>query len=161
MFKFGAPSGAVVVLLLLAVTAQAEEKEPSAVVELGVAGEWGLPNGGSIGPAAAVDFTPIKNWLEIEAGVSPLFSGGHADWGADLLFKKSFDLSNTVEFEPGIGPEWSSGGKISGEVAFEFMIWPSPERKYGYFVEPSYSYSFTSGHQQSFGVSVGLLIGIP
>jgi hypothetical protein len=59
---------------LIAVTAQAEEKEPSAVIELGAAAEWGLPSGGSgFGPTAAVEFTPIKNWLEIEAGVTPLF----------------------------------------------------------------------------------------
>jgi hypothetical protein len=140
--------------------AQAEEKEPTAVVEIGGAGEWNLAGGSSFGPSAAVEFSPIKNFL-LEVGVAPLFSGGHAEWGTDFLFKKSFDLSSTVEFEPGIGPEWSSGGKIAGEVSFEFMIWPSPERKFGYFLEPSYSYSFSSGHEQSLGMTVGLLIAIP
>ena len=92
---------------------------------------------------------------------SPLFSGGHADWGTDPLFKKPFDLSDTVEFEPGIGPAWSSGGKITGAVVFDFMFWPSPERKFGYFVEPSYSYTFSEDHEQSLGLSVGLLVAIP
>ncbi len=29
---------------------------------------------------------------------------------------------------------------------------------YGWFVEPSYSYSFSQGHEQSSGVSAGTLI---
>ncbi len=153
--------GFIAALLLFAGTPLAEDKEPSAVVEIGGVGEWGLGGGFSFGPAVAIEVTPIKNWLEIEAGVAPLFGGGHADWGTDLLFKKPFELSNTVEFEPGIGPEWSSGGKIAGQVAFDFMIWPSPERKFGWFLEPSYSYSFSKDHEQSLGVSIGPLIAIP
>ncbi len=140
--------------------AQAEEKEPIAVVELGGAAEWGLGGGSGFGPSAAVEFSPIKNLL-LEAGVAPLFCGGHAEWDADLLVKKSFALSKTVEFEPGVGPAWSSDGKIAGEVSFQFMIWPLPERKFGYFVESSYSYSFSNGHEQSLGMNVGLLIAIP
>jgi hypothetical protein len=94
--------GFVVALSLFAGTALADEKEPFAVVELGAAGEWALPSGGSgFGPTAAVEFTPIKNWLEIEAGVATLFSQGQTEWDTDFLFKKPFDLSPTVEFEPG------------------------------------------------------------
>jgi hypothetical protein len=52
----------------------AEEKEPTAIVELGAAGEWDFPSG-KFGPTAAVEFSPIKDWLEIEAGVSTMFSG--------------------------------------------------------------------------------------
>jgi hypothetical protein len=153
--------GFIAALLLFAGTALAEDKEPSAVVELGGAGEWGLPNGGSrFGPTAAVEFTPIKNWLEIEAGVTPLFGGGHTNWGTDFLFKKPFTLSNSVEFEPGLGPQWSSG-KIASAIAFDFMFWPSPDRKIGWFLEPSYSYTFSKDHEQSLGMSVGLLIAIP
>jgi hypothetical protein len=88
---------AAALLLLFAGTALAEEKDPFAVVELGAAGEWGLPNGGSsFGPTAAVEFTPIKNWLEIEAGVTSLFGRGQTEWDTDFLFKKPFDLSPTV-----------------------------------------------------------------
>jgi hypothetical protein len=82
----------------------------------------------------------------------------------DLLFKKPFTLSDTVEFMVGVGPEWTytSGGvgKVSTEVALDFMFWPWPDRKFGWFVEPSCSYSVSSGHEQSLGVSVGLLIPI-
>jgi hypothetical protein len=150
--------------LLFAANVQAQEKEPSAIVEIGGAGGWGLPGSSSFGPSAAVEFTPIKNWLEIEGGVSTLFGGGKTEWSTDLLFKKPFTLSNQVEFMVGVGPEWTfsrDGTKIAGEVAADFMFWPTPDRKYGWFVEPSYSYSFSQGHEQSLGVSVGLLIAIP
>jgi hypothetical protein len=158
--------GLAAVLLSFAEASQAEEKEPLAIVEIGGAGEWGLRDGGSsFGPAAAVEFTPIKDWLEIEVGTSLLFSGGHAEWDTDLLFKKPFTLSDKVEFMIGVGPEWTytagGAGRIGGEAALDFMFWPRPERKFGWFVEPSYSYSFAGGHEQSLGVSVGLLIAIP
>jgi hypothetical protein len=143
---------------------QAQEKEPSAIVEIGGAGEWGLPGSFSFGPSAAVEFTPIRNWLEIEGGVSTLFGGGKTEWSTDLLFKKPFTLSDQVEFMVGVGPEWTfsrDGTKIAGEVAADFMFWPTPDRRYGWFVEPSYSYSFSQGHELSLSVSVGLLIAIP
>ena len=57
------------------------------------------------GPTVAVEVTPLKNWLEIEAGVTPLFSNGHTELDTDLLFKKPFTLSNAVEFMLGVGPE--------------------------------------------------------
>jgi hypothetical protein len=94
----------------------------------------------------------------------PLSGGGHTEWDTDLLFKKPFTLSDTVEFMVGVGPErtYTSGGmgKIGAEVALDFMFWPWPDRKFGWFVEPSYSYSLSGGHEQSLGVSVGLLIPI-
>lgn len=151
-------------LLLFAGQAHAEEKEPSAIVEIGGAGEWGLPGVSSFGPSAAVEFTPIKDWLEIEAGVSPLFGGGQTEWSTDLLFKKPFTISDKVEFMVGVGPEWTfsrDGTKIAGEAALDFMFWPTPDRKYGWFLEPGYSYSFSQGHEQSLGVTLGLLIPIP
>jgi hypothetical protein len=150
-------------ILLARMAYAAEEKEPTAIIELGGAGEWDFPKG-KIGPTAAVEFTPIKDWLEIEAGASTLFSGGRPEWTTDLLFKKPFTLSDKVEFMIGVGPEWTfsrEGTKIAGEVAADFMFWPTPDRKYGWFLEPSYSYSFSKDHEQSLGVSVGLLIPIP
>jgi hypothetical protein len=148
---------------LFAGAAQAEEKEPTAIIEIGGSGEWDFPNS-KFGPTAAVEFTPIKNWLEIEAGVSTIFGSGQTEWSTDLLFKKPFTLSDKVEFMIGVGPQWTfsrDGTKISGEVALDFMFWPTPDRKFGWFLEPSYSYSFSRGHEQSLGTSVGLLIPIP
>ncbi len=164
MFRNGGAAGPLAALLLFVGTAQAEEKEPIAIVEIGGAGDWGLSGSSSFGPSAAVEFTPIKGWLEIEAGVAPLFGGGNTEWDTDLLFKKPFTLSNTVEFMVGVGPEWMftrERANFAGEAALDFMFWPLPERKVGWFLEPSYSYSFSSGHEQSLGVSVGLLIAIP
>jgi hypothetical protein len=155
-------------LLLFAGEAQAadKDKEPVAVVEIGGAGEWSLQNGGaSLGPSIAVEVEPIKQWLELEAGFTPLLSKGNSpEWSTDLLFKKPFTLSKTVEFMVGAGPEWSytdRGSKIAAEFALDFMFWPWPELRLGWFLEPTYSYSFSKGHEQTTAVSVGLLIPIP
>jgi hypothetical protein len=150
--------------LLVAANAQAEDKEPIAIVELGASGEWGLPGSSSFGPSIAVEFTPIKDWLEIEVGLGPMFHGGRTEWDTDILFKKPFTLSDKVEFMVGIGPKWTfspEGTKLAGEFALEFMFWPTSDRKYGWFFEPTYSYAFSSGHEQSLGATVGLLIPIP
>jgi hypothetical protein len=160
--------GQALVLLLIAGEALGEDKEPLAIFELGAAREWGLNSGSSsFGPTAAVEFTPIKNWLEIETGVQTLFNHRQTEWDTDFVFKKPFNLSPTVEFEPGIGPVWIrtvGGGRttdaVAAEVVADFMFWPTPDRKLGWFLEPSYTYSFGRGHEQSFGVSTGLLIPI-
>jgi hypothetical protein len=153
------------VLLLLAGAAHAEdkEKEPSAIIELGGAGEWSLRDGGfGLGPTAAVEVTPFKDWLEIEAGLTSLFSSGRPEWSTDLLFKKPFTLSKTVEFMVGVGPEWNlTTGKVAAEFALDFMFWPTPDRKFGWFLEPTYSYALSKDHEQSLSVSIGLLIAIP
>ena len=46
-------------------------------------------------------------------------------------------------------------------VVLDFMFWPWPERKFGWFFEPTYTYSFSKDHEKSLAVSVGLLIAIP
>jgi hypothetical protein len=106
--------------------ALAEDKEPTAVVELGAAGEWSLSNAdASFGPAAAIEFTPVKNWLEIEPGVASLFSRGQTKWDTDVLFKKPFELSSTVQLEPGIGPQWIhtiGAGRTTDAIAAEAVL---------------------------------------
>jgi hypothetical protein len=154
----------IVAPLLFVANAQAEDKEPTAIVELGAGAEWGVPGASSVGPSAAIEFTPIKDWLEIEGGVGPKFQGGLTEWDTDLLFKKPFTLSDQVEFMVGVGPQWTfspEGTKIAGEFALDFMFWPTSDRRYGWFLEPTYSYSFSRGHEQSLGATVGLLIPIP
>jgi hypothetical protein len=37
----------------------------------------------------------------------------------------------------------------------------SAKHRFGWYVEPSYDYSFGRGHEQSLGVSGGLLIAMP
>jgi hypothetical protein len=147
------------------VRAEEKEKEPLAILELGGTGEWAPSGGSSFGPSAAVEFEPIKNWLEIEIGTGPLFGRGHTEWSTDVLFKKPFTLSDKVEFMVGAGPQWSQPfngtGNLGAEFALDFMFWPTRDRKYGWFIEPTYSYSFGSEHEQSLGVTLGLLISIP
>jgi hypothetical protein len=144
------------------------DKDPAAIAELGTAAGHSLTGGGTgYGPAFAVEVTPIDRWLELEAGVTPLFSSHSTEWDADLLFKKPWTLSEKAEVMVGAGPEWihtSEQGKKTDwpgiEVALDFMFWPSGKHKFGWYIEPVYDYSFGRGHEQSIGVSGGLLIGI-
>jgi hypothetical protein len=171
MIRCAALTGTIAAVLLFIGNAQAEDKakESFAEIEIGGTGEWGFSGGGaSFGPTGAIEVTPIENWLEIEAGVSPLFGRGQTEWDTELIFKKPWTLSKTVDFMFGVGPEWrhtSASGQppesIAGEVVFDFQFWPWPERKLGWFVEPAYGYSFSKDHEQSLGVNVGLLIPIP
>src|ERR1017187_7383506 len=105
---------------------QAEETEPAAIIEIGGAGEWALIHGTpSYGPNVAVEVTPIKEWLEIEAGVTPFFSRGQTEWDTDLIFKKPYTLSKTAEFMLGVGPEWAhtiSSRKSTNSVAGEAVL---------------------------------------
>ena len=169
-------------LLLLLLTRQAssqassnhpqkagEDKDPIAIVELGATTSWNFSGGAAtFAPNLAAEVTPIENWLEIEAGVSPFYTHKSTEWDTDLLFKKPWTISRKAEFMLGVGPEWVHVGQngkvtnsISGEVAGDFMFWPSGKHRFGWFLEPAYDYSFAGGHQQSIGMSGGLLIGIP
>jgi hypothetical protein len=49
---------------------------------------------------------------------------------------------------------------VGGEVVLDFMFWPSAKHRFGWYVEPGYEYNFGRGHEQSLGVSGGLLIAI-
>jgi len=163
-------TGVLVALLSLSGTAfgQAEGKETAAVLEVGAAAEQSINGGGAkVGPAFAVEVTPIEHWLELEAGVTPLFGRGATEWDVDLLFKKPWTFSKKVEFMFGVGPEWahtiahgSTANTVDGEAALDFMIWPSSTHRFGWYVEPSYGYDFRGRHEQSLGVSGGLLIGV-
>jgi hypothetical protein len=153
------------------VRAQPVDKEPelAAIVELGGATGRDLKGGGSsFGGDLAVEFTPIEKWLEIEAGTTPLFRRHSTEWDTDLLFKKPWTLSEKVEFMFGVGPEWIrtraygvTTNAVGGEVVLDFMFWPSSKRRFGWFLEPGYDYSFARGHERSIGISGGLLIAIP
>lgn len=148
--------------------ASSDVAEPIAILELGgAAGESLTGDGPSGGPNIAVEVTPMEKWLEIEAGVTPLFGQRSTEWDTDVLFKKPWDLSDKVELMAGAGPEWihthirSTTSNAAGiEAALDFMIWPSAEHHIGWYLEPAYDYSFGRGHEQSIGISGGLLIGL-
>lgn len=150
-------------------SAQSADKEAAAIIDLGGAVNWAVKGGGSsFGPAVAVEVTPIENRLELEAGVTPLFGRHFQEWDTDFLFKKPWTLSKKVEFMAGAGPEWIHSTKlgvtnnsVAGEGVLDFMFWPSAKHKFGWYLEPGYEYNFARGHEQSLGITAGLLIAIP
>ncbi len=151
------------------VYAQSVDTDPAATIELGAVPSQSFTGGGtSFGPDFAVEVTPIDNWLEIEAGVTPLFGRNSTEWDTDLLFKKPWTLSDKTEFMAGVGPEWIhttdhglTTNALGLEVAADFMFWPTiGKHRFGWFLEPAYDYSFGRGHEQSIGISGGLLIGV-
>jgi hypothetical protein len=145
-----------------------EEKDPTAILEIGAATNWKVSgSAAAFAPNFAVETTPVENWLELEAGVSPFFTRNSTEWDTDLLFKKPWTISRKAEFMLGVGPEWvyvrqkgKSTNSVAGEVAGDFMFWPAHRHRWGWFVEPAYDYSFARGHQQSIGMSASLLIAI-
>ncbi len=143
-------------------------KEAFAILELGAEPARSLSGGGWVlSPTVAAEVTPIENWLELEFGVTPTFSHHSTEWDTDLLFKKPWTLSRKVEFMFGVGPEWIhirenriTTNSVAGEIALDFMFWPSPARRFGWYIEPAYDYTFGPSHDQAIGVSIGLLISI-
>ena len=146
-----------------------EDKDPVAILELGAATSWNVSGGAAtFAPNLAAEVTPIENWLELEAGVSPFYTRSSTEWDTDLLFKKPWTISRKAEFMLGVGPEWiylkengKTSNSIAGELAGDLMFWPTGKHRFGWFLEPAYDYNFARGRQQSIGMSGGLLIGIP
>ncbi len=86
--------------------AQTEDAaEPLAVMEFGGSVERSFSfHESSYGPTVAVESTLSERWLEVEAGVTPLFGHHSTEWGTDLIFKKPWTLSSKAEFMLGVGP---------------------------------------------------------
>jgi len=145
-----------------------DDQENKAILEVGGATSWNLSGGAATwAPNLAAEIEPIENWLELEMGVSPFYTRNSKEWDTDLLFKKPWTLSRKAEFMLGIGPEWvhiKQNGRwtdaLAGEVAGDFMFWPTGKHHFGWYLEPAYDYSFAGGHQKSLGISFGLLIGL-
>ncbi len=144
------------------------EKEAVAILELGAEPTRSLSGGGwTLSPTVAAEVTPIENWLELEFGVTPTFTHRSTEWDTDLLFKKPWTLSKKVEFMFGVGPEWIhvrenriTTNSVAGEIALDFMFWPSAKRRFGWYLEPAYDYTFGRSHDQAIGISIGLLISV-
>jgi hypothetical protein len=139
-----------------------------AILEVGASTSWNFSGGAAtFAPNLAAECTPIENWLELEAGVSPFYTRNSAEWDTDFLFKKPWTISKKAEFMLGVGPQWGhlrrngrATDSFSAELAGDFMFWPTEEHSFGWYLEPAYDYSFAGGHPQSIGMSAGLLIGI-
>jgi len=145
------------------------EKEGIAVAEFGAAASGNIKGGrSSLGYSVAVEATPIENWLELEVGFTPTYANHLQEQDADILFKKPWTLSPKVEFMFGIGLAWGhekdynvTTNSAGGEIALDFMFWPFAKHRFGWYLEPGYGYSFGHGHEQSAGISGGLLVSIP
>jgi hypothetical protein len=145
-----------------------DDKENRAILEVGAATSWNVSGGAATwAPNLAAEIEPIEKWLELEMGVSPFYTHNSKEWDTDLLFKKPWTLSRKAEFMFGVGPQWvhiKQNGRwtnsLAGEVAGDFMFWPTGRHHIGWYLEPAYDYSFARGHQESLGISFGLLIGI-
>jgi hypothetical protein len=99
----------------------------------------------SFGPSAAIEFAPIK----------------------DRVFKTPLPLGLPDNVEVMFGGrgcvQWVAGelpNSLGGTAQLDFQFWQSSERKFGWFVEPSYGYSFGIEDEQSLGVTVGVLFAI-
>jgi hypothetical protein len=160
----------VAVLLILGARAPIDAafaSEYAAVLELGGAGEWGLKDSTSqFGPTVAVEVTPVERRLELEFGVTAFRTHRATEWETDLLFKKPYTLSPTIEFMAGVGPTWSHSSRpeeransFGAEFVVDFMFWPKD--RWGWYIEPSYGYGFDRAHPRSVGLSAGLLLGFP
>jgi hypothetical protein len=147
---------------------QAQVEKEIAVVELGAAGGHSLTDHATnYGLNFAAEVTPIENWLELEAGVTPLFARTSHEVDADFLFKKPWTVSRSFEFMLGAGPEWVrttrqniTTNALAGEGVLDLMFWPKGGHRYGWYLEPSYDYSFAAGHEKSIGITGGFLIAI-
>ena len=148
--------------LLCATLAQAEEREKSAaVLEICSAAEWQIPHGEfSSGPYVALKFELLRDWLEIEIGVSPQFGSHQTDLASELIVKTPVFSSEKIEVMVGLGPQWEyhvTGVELrhslGAEAQLELEYWPSAHRKFGWFVEYQYGRTFTSDRAQSSSAS--------
>jgi hypothetical protein len=102
------------------------DKDAAVILELGPATSWNIRGGAAtFAPNLAAEVTPIEDWLEIEAGVSPFYTRKSTEWDTDLLFKKPWTLSRKAEFMLGIGPQWTylkQNGKTSNSIAAEGFL---------------------------------------
>ncbi len=143
----------------------AEAHEDHTVVyELGWEGDWSRADGLHHGATVAFEVTPIEHWLELEGGVSFIHHPDGTEIPFDLIVKKPWTISRSVEFMAGIGPELihdtgANHTTFAGLSAVaDFMIWPRPNL--GWYVEPGYERAFRKGGAENgLAVAAGLLIG--
>src|ERR1700753_2684237 len=75
------------------------DDDPRVILEVGAASSWTTSGGAAtFAPSLAAETTPIENWLELEAGLTPVYTRKSQEWDADFLFKKPWTLTPKAEF---------------------------------------------------------------
>src|ERR1700691_4566237 len=70
--------------------ASTDTDDTVAILEVGAATNWNFSGGAAtFAPNLAAECTPIENWLELEARVSPFYTRNSTEWDTDFLFKKT------------------------------------------------------------------------
>ncbi len=137
----------------------APDPGPRMVLEAGVAGQRAVSGGlPSWGGSLAAEITPAAGWPEFEVGVAAVGGPGEHEVSADIVGMKSWDLSPTLEFMLGVGPEaaWHAGtAALNVEAIVHVMYWP--RSRVGLFVEPAFSYGLGRGGERSIGITAGAL----
>ena len=143
----------------------ATDDDHAIVFELGWAGSYSHGEGlHARGATFAFEVTPVPDRLELESGVTLIRANGSTETSIDLLFKKPWTLSRTVEFMAGVGPEigfasGSDSGTFWGVSAVgDLMFWP--RKNLGWYLEPGYEADVRNGATRSgFAIAGGLIIG--
>ena len=149
-----------------AVSAEESIDDRTLILLVGPAMEKNTVDGSkAYGTSLAVEFTAIEHQLEIEVETQYLSTSNPKELGAQIIFKKPFELASDIELGVGLGPAiWRktsspSSGLQSG-VAFvaDFMFWTT--KKVGWYLSPSYTYGMSGGAERVLGLSVGLLFSM-
>jgi hypothetical protein len=142
----------------------ANEEGRSIVFEAGWAAEAAKGEGFQArGATFAFEVTPVEDRLEIECGLDAIRTHGSTETSVDVLFKKPWTLSKTVEFMAGVGPELIHASGPDGatfwglSAAADFMFWP--KARTGWYLEPAYEVDFRGGTtRQGLSMAAGLII---
>jgi len=148
------------------VSARESIDDHSLILLVGPAMEKNTVDGSkAYGTSLAFEFTAIEHQLEIEIGAQYLSSSNPKELGAQLIFKKPFELAKDIELGVGLGPAiWrktsSTSNNLQSGVAFvaDLMFWTT--KKVGWYLSPSYTYGASSGGERVIGLSVGLLFSM-
>ena len=149
-----------------AVSAEESIDDRTLILLVGPAMEKNTVDGSkAYGTSLAVEFTAIEHQLEIEVETQYLSTSNPKELGAQIIFKKPFELASDIELGVGLGPAiWrktsSPSSGLQSVVAFvaDFMFWTT--KKVGWYLSPSYTYGMSSGAERVIGLSVGLLFSM-
>ena len=85
-----------------------------AILEVGASTSWNFSGGAAtFAPNLAAECTPIEDWLELEAGVSPFYTRNSTEWDTDFSSRSR----GLFPARPSSCLVWGRNGLISNETA--------------------------------------------